>query len=61
MLAGGNDWIRTSNNLRMKEVDYRCPTLPYVNTPASIAGVLLHLLVCAVKPYPIRGDMEFLL
>ena len=29
---GGNEWTRTTSILRMKEVDYHCPTLPYRNT-----------------------------
>jgi hypothetical protein len=51
---GGNDWIWTSNNLRMKEADYRCPTLPYRNTLAcrtTTSSTGLPLLVGNVFLY----------
>ena len=34
---GGNEWTRTTNSFRMKEVDYHCPTLPYRNTLNKIS------------------------
>jgi hypothetical protein len=29
-LFGGNGWTRTTNSLLMREVDYHCPTLPFL-------------------------------
>ena len=40
VVFGGNEWTRTTSSLRMKEVDYHCPTLPYINTLSRIRTAL---------------------